>query len=1141
MDEDVVELFAEAIREGRPVVLFAGQSFGTAESGNDPILDALLDRLGREDRSSGWRGALVGGMADADMEWLAERFDRSVPSEAALRAFDVGWSGVFTSSIDPQFARRFATRGRQPESVLSRSTYARVSRSRSRPPIYYLLGKSDGTIPDVRAPRTTVDLSRRIAAHATEFLNRVAETATTRGVVVMAGYDPRLDWLPLDAVLAPLSERGGPRVLWFGTADEQSSEIADDMISRGLLVSTPMTLASSISKLEFEGRIDVIGSAAPDEPGMVSVTQGVLDITPALRLRVEASAAIVDDQWTEEPEPLDGLALHEAFRRFHGDLGGFRMLVEGVARGFAIKRDFEADLWKTFGAVLRRPQSDRVIIVHGQSGTGKSVAVARLTVEIRRQLKLPVVVATNRIPNYADIEAFCSEAERAGAPITVLICDASQTPHRYWDLASALQSMGRRLVVVGTSYRIDERLRDGLSQFVEAPAQISGAESSALAEVVLRFGHAGSLAASPTEGSSILAMLYRTISAGRERITAGVSGEARAVESVVRDRARRAPAPPGRSALADQLIAAGIADPSLALFKDDERLATLGQDAAGQLIDYVMAAGRLNCPVPLNLVMRALGQSAHPINLDQIAHLFADLDLFRWRATDAEGSDLLISPRLQLEAELICRRRLGDRMREIERLIELIRCVRPTGVDRTAERYFLLDLLQKLDREGPRGNEYRSGYLAFADALQGLREKNGVVDAALMLRECVFRRQAVWSLDGRDPVEERTEDERLAILNTARTTVEKALQLIDAGDLRASKRTKLNLTAERASIYGYLAVQRGRSDDNEAMWSDYLAAKTASARAVALSDDYHAIDIALWTSSDVLKGAKLSDERRAEVLADLYAALDLADSSMLTANQQVRYYERRARVAAVIKDRDLSIEALAKLESAAPAAATFLIATRQAEPIDTVEPPFDERTRELAGATADFLSARAAGGFGDDPRCQRLLVRLRWAHATGERILRGERGRTPARSDSILELLSTVCRLNERLGPAARNQERFLEAVLFWLAKDVSRAIEIWRSLSRDTEYEDRSRVIRRLLMTREDGLPIRFRGRVEGLKGTDDWLVRVEGLNATVPLHAHEFRNEDLAQGRELRDFGIAFNYVGPIADPLVRPVSRR
>ena len=324
--------------------------------------------------------------------------------------------------------------------------------------------------------KTSADLTRRIASHATEFLNRVAETATARGVVVVAGYDPELDWLPLDALLAPLSEQAGLKVLWFGAAAEHASDIADEMIAVGSLVSTPTTLASAISELELEGEIDFAGSAAPDEPGMVSITQGVLDITPALRLRVEASAAIVDDQWTEEPEPLDGPAPEEAFRRFHGDLGGFRPLIEGVARGFAIERDFEADLWKTFGTVLRRlSRSDGVVIVHGQSGAGKSIAVARLALKIRRQLRLPVVVTTSRIPTYADIDAFCSEAERAGASASVLVCDASQTPQRYRDLATALQSRGRRLLIVGTSYRIDERFRGGSRDFVEAPANISAA------------------------------------------------------------------------------------------------------------------------------------------------------------------------------------------------------------------------------------------------------------------------------------------------------------------------------------------------------------------------------------------------------------------------------------------------------------------------------------------------------------------------------------------------------------------------------------------------------------------------------------------------------------------------------------------
>ena len=325
---DPLEILTDALRAKRPLVLFAGQSL---DSSHEAILSALLDRFGCTDLNSGWCAALKQGMSAVDMDWLSERFERSVPSDAVALIFDVAWSAVFTSSIDPQFARRFETRGRQPEPVLYRDAYAGVPRSRSRPPIHYLLGKSNETVEEARAPRKQSDLQRRLSRHATELLNRIAETATVRGLVVIAGYDSSKDWMPIDSLLAPLSGQFGPKVLWFGASGKPDSIFADEMIEQGVLIETSTTLASAISQLELRGVLDVLGSAAPDEPGMVSISgETALDITPALRLRVEASAAIVDDGWTEEPEPLGESELDDAFRRFHSTPGNFRLLVGGV-------------------------------------------------------------------------------------------------------------------------------------------------------------------------------------------------------------------------------------------------------------------------------------------------------------------------------------------------------------------------------------------------------------------------------------------------------------------------------------------------------------------------------------------------------------------------------------------------------------------------------------------------------------------------------------------------------------------------------------------------------------------------------------------------------------------------------------------
>ena len=157
-----------------------------------------------------------------------------------------------------------------------------------------------------------------------------------------------------------------------------------------------------------------------------------------------------------------------------------------------MEREFEQTLWNTVNSKLKRigqSDSDDVVVLHGQSGTGKSIALARLARKIRCGLRLPVVIATNRIPNHADIEAFCLEAEHLGAMATVLICDASQAPQRYDDLASALRSRGRRLLIIGTCYRIDPQTSGKLDRLVEAPSRVSPDELSAFKELLSKLGH----------------------------------------------------------------------------------------------------------------------------------------------------------------------------------------------------------------------------------------------------------------------------------------------------------------------------------------------------------------------------------------------------------------------------------------------------------------------------------------------------------------------------------------------------------------------------------------------------------------------------------------------------------------------------
>ena len=299
-----------------------------------------------------------------------------------------------------------------------------------------------------------------------------------------------------------------------------------------------------------------------------------------------------------------------------------------------------------------------------------------------------------------------------------------------------------------------------------------------------------------------------------------------------------------------------------------------------------------------------------------------------------------------------------------------------------------------------------------------------------------------------------------------------------------------------------------------------------------MADLYATIDYAdcVFRVKDVFR----ANSRRGNAPDDLQEDND-PDEGLVTPDQ-TKYLVRRSRVAYVLGDSEMNDETLAALEGAAPEAATFLIARRRAEPVYGSEPPFDEKTRSIAAEAADYLSGRNDAGIPLDDRCLRLWLRLRWAQATGERLMFDHRGRTPVDPGQLTELLKVVSDLNGRAGADARNRERFLEAVLCWLLGDTKGAFELWQSLSHDTDYEDRSRVRRWLVQTDTNGFPHRFRGWVEA-RGEDKWRVRVEGVRMSILLQKQDFPNDDLAQGRELRAFGIAFSYNGPIAHPVSLP----
>lgn len=481
----VGDLLLSALQERRPLVLVLGQDPWTESANGHTVLAKALDRLGRHAQvQRGWP-ALLGAdpLPDEFDDWLAERFARRVHPPALEVVSELPWSAVFTSSFDPTLKELLRSPGREPEEVLTVQETPLAIRSRARPPLYFLFSRAGQHDRQARLPRSRSECNARRIQHAVPLLNRVMDTATALGLIVVEGFSSGTDWFRLEDLLGIISNSGPNQVLWCGgrpcTGSDVDEQFEEAVESHRFLVE-PRRLGTVVAELRALGRLDDIAPPDSEDAGTISLGDGRrMETTAEQRLRVEAVASIVDDSWTGFLPPLGRgkEAEYATFRRFHGNLEGPRLLVEGVRRGFAIERNFEGELRRRISdAMTDHARSHLPIIVEGQSGSGKSVALARAVARVREDEMLPVLYAIGRVPVSHDVSEFCESAERAGAAATLIVCDANAEYDRYYELFMGLRSRGRRTVVVGSRYRSDLSMEDQNQAGVVAPARLSNDE-----------------------------------------------------------------------------------------------------------------------------------------------------------------------------------------------------------------------------------------------------------------------------------------------------------------------------------------------------------------------------------------------------------------------------------------------------------------------------------------------------------------------------------------------------------------------------------------------------------------------------------------------------------------------------------------
>lgn len=154
----------------------------------------------------------------------------------------------------------------------------------------------------------------------------------------------------------------------------------------------------------------------------------------------------------------------------------------GYREGFVLKRKFQEDLINIVRKTLERPgeMEYRPILLHGQSGSGKTIAMGLLAYTIFHEKQFPVVYITdpnisffndenNTNRNFEKLKNFLQYIQNCKkAKSILLIWDCSgldKERNDYLHLKVRLRNLGINVVLVGTSYQLTENYLKKNSDF----------------------------------------------------------------------------------------------------------------------------------------------------------------------------------------------------------------------------------------------------------------------------------------------------------------------------------------------------------------------------------------------------------------------------------------------------------------------------------------------------------------------------------------------------------------------------------------------------------------------------------------------------------------------------------------------------
>lgn len=1055
------------------------------------------------------------------------------------------WSSIYTSVIDETIIRAFRSDWRRVSVISSTKQSPSDLTNRKNLHCTYLFGSVLDMSKDGRPPLNLEDYRDRCRDGSEPLLKRIYEKITPLGTLVIESYDPNNDWLKPDTLRWLIKKLiKGQTFLFSADRAVRENEYLSRLISEGKIIVFDEPLSVILEEGVQYGEIK-LGTIPNEETDYyINIGERTFSLPATIWNKISQFAEILDTSMFAEPERLSKDERDIEFQHFLSH-SSKKPIWSAYCRNFAFVRDYENKLEKMIHSRMQNKEiEDCPIILHGQTGTGKTIALQQLAYKMGRH-KYPVLYLDGFYQEIdkvrESIDEFCEWAENNGSNKVLIIWDGMLRPENYQHFFNYLSNRGRKIALVGSYYNLESGNRPTdppvtLHNCIKAPVRLISGEIERLLDHFSTFYPelTNLLRKNPIllTNDNFFVFLYYLIPASRSMLYSGIETEAENTVKELRNKSSTKKLSFGTSLMEQILIEAGISIPIEPKIDYEKQCPEIFE----KLIQYVMVPGRLGEDVPLNLIQRTI----HSSDYYTLLEILESEDIFIVNET-SEG-DFYISPRQSLEAKLICNYKFGGPREEIIHCLDLINNVYNLDPgnrfsDENIELKFILNLVKKLGPNGPEKERYKDYYYEISKKLADLRQKQSIRVPNLILQEANLAREYVRSKK-HEPLDNKTSilEKSIDLLNTTILEMKKSRfrnsNLIDQMtiELAATKSTRLthllNMGVSTDFLNDLYSIHR---DLDEVLKNS-------------VNDEY-ALDIYGWSAVNIVKNSSLSEIETNEILTKALTVIEIGETSAFGIDDNILY--RKKTLFELMGENKLSKDTFDLLKKRGSRVGYLRSSIEATSKIDTDALKYNEDEVEIFKRNFLFLE-NDREFIKTDFGCLYQLLKNWWMMRTSRPIFRkeNERQTIPFTSEDWAYCLGILEDMKS-LGALEDNASMmYLYGLTLFHKQDYRKSLGIFESLAhRDFSSGGGGgrRIILYYLASSENGSPIKYNGRIRSIsyeknQGTID----VEELRRNIRFTPREFRDSSLKVGTQMEPFHIGFNFIGLYVDP-VRQYQKR